>query len=423
MEILIIALLILLNGVFSMSEIALVSSRKFKLEAAAKKGSKSAERALNLSNNPNTFLSTVQIGITLIGILTGIYSGDKITNDLKVFVENIAVLRPYSNTIAVGMVVIIVTFFSIVFGELIPKRIGLIFPEAIASFVAGPMKVISTITKPFIWILGATNDFFFQVFGIKSQGPAIVSEEEIKSIVQESAERGEILDIEQEIVRRVFALGDRKVRELMTHRSEIVWLDINDTFEEIKRKTKNGIHSVYPVANKELDKLEGLLHIKDFFLEDISRPEFTLKEYLRKPLFIAENSSAYKLFEEFKKSQVHHAVVLDEYGSIEGIISFNDILDSLVGDYIDDDDDEYKIIKRDENSWLADGQFSFHEFTNYFRLEDIDETDFNTLGGLILEELGHIPAEGEKIVWRDFEMEVVDMDERRIDKILISRLT
>lgn len=422
MEILIIALLILLNGVFSMSEIALVSSRKFKLEAAAKKGSKNAQRALNLSNNPNTFLSTVQIGITLIGILTGIYSGDKITDDLKLMVDNIEQLRPYSDTIAVGMVVIIITYFSIVFGELIPKRIGLIFPETIASLVSGPMKVISIITKPFIWLLGITNDFFFRIFGIKTQMDGIVSEEEIKSIVQESAEKGEILEIEQEIVRRVFALGDRKVRELMTHRSEIVWLDVDDTFENIKRRTENEIHSVYPVANKELDKLEGLVHIKDLFLKDMVSSDFSLKNHLRKPLYISENSPAYKLFEEFKKSQVHHAIVLDEYGSIEGLISFNDILDSLVGDYVDTNDSEYKIVKRDENSWLADGQYSFHEFTNYFKLENTDERDFNTLGGLILDKLNHIPVEGEKIVWREFEMEVVDMDERRIDKILISKL-
>jgi len=405
-----------------MSEIALVSSRKFKLEAAAKKGSKNALRALNLSANPNTFLSTVQIGITLIGILTGIYSGDKITDDLKLQVENIALLRPYSDNIAVGMVVIIITYFSIVFGELIPKRIGLIFPETIASLVAGPMKVISIITKPFVWLLGITNDFFFKIFGIKTQMEGIVSEDEIKSIVQESAEKGEILKIEQEIVRRVFALGDRKVRELMTHRSEIVWFDLNDTFENIKKKSENETHSVYLVADKELDKVEGIVYIKDLFLEDMASSDFTLKNHLKKPLYINENSPAYKLFEEFKKSQLHHAIVLNEYGSIEGLIAFNDILDFLVGDYQDNKESDYKIVKRDENSWLVDGQYSFHEFANYFELENTDDQDFNTLSGLILDKLNHIPVEGEKIVWRDFQIEVVDMDERRIDKILISKL-
>ena len=421
MEILIIAFLILLNGIFSMSEIALVSSRRFKLEAAVKKGNKGAQRALKLAGNPNTFLSTVQIGITLIGILTGLYSGDKITDDLRAFVERIDMLKPYSESLAVGLVVIIITYFSIVFGELIPKRIGLIFPETIAALVAGPMKVISTVTKPFIWVLGITNDLFFKIFGIKTQLDGIVSEEEIKSIVQESAEKGEILDIEQDIVKRVFALGDRRVRELMTHRSDLIWFDINDDFEKIKEKADKEKHSAYPVADKELDKLVGMVHIKDLFLNDISAATFHLRDYVKKPLYIHENSPAYKVLEEFKKSPLHYAIVLDEYGSIEGLISFNDILDALVGDYSENDEDEYRIIQRDEHSWLADGQYSFHEFLAFFHLEEVDVSEFNTLGGLILYELNHIPQEGEKINWRGFEMEVVDMDERRIDKILITR--
>lgn len=421
MEILIIALLILLNGVFSMSEIALVSSRKFKLEAAAKKGSKNAQRALNLSSNPNTFLSTVQIGITLIGILTGIYSGDKITTDLKSLVENVNILQPYSDTIAVALVVIIITYFSIVFGELIPKRIGLIFPETIASLVSGPMKIVSIITKPFIWILGITNDLFFKIFGIKTQLDGIISEDEIKAIVKESAEKGEILNIEQDIVKRVFALGDRKVRELMTHRSDLIWFDIDDDIDIIKNKVEQEPHSVYVVANKTIDQLEGIVYVKDLFVNSINE-DFNLKSYLKKPLYIHENNSAYIILEEFKKSNLHYAIVLDEYGSIEGMISMNDILDSLIGDYDSDTNvNQFKIIKRDDETWLVDGQYSFHEFISYFKLSNIERHgDFTTIGGLVLHELNHIPIEGEKIHWNGLILEILDMDKRRIDKILVS---
>lgn len=422
MEILIIAFLILLNGIFSMSEIALVSSRKFKLEAAAKKGSKNALRALALQGNPNTFLSTVQIGITLIGILTGIYSGDKITDDLKVLVDQVVFLRPYSDNIAVGLVVIIITYFSIVFGELIPKRIGLIFPETIASLVSGPMKVVSVITKPFIWLLGITNDLFFKIFGIKTQLDGIVSEDEIKAIVKESADRGEILNIEQDLVKRVFALGDRKVRELMTHRSDLVWFEINDDLGKIRQKAGDETHSTYLVSDKELDRLEGIVHIKDLFVEELNPNDFHLKNHIKKALYVHENTAAYKVLEEFKKSRIQLAVVLDEYGSIEGVISINDILDALVGDYnTEGDEEDLKITQRNETSWLVDGQFPFHEFLAYFNIEEEDEeVGFTTVGGLILHELNHIPVEGEKIIWQGFELEVIDMDERRIDKILVT---
>ncbi|HET8827854.1 MAG TPA: hemolysin family protein [Pelobium sp.] len=421
MEILIIALLILLNGVFSMSEIALVSSRKFKLEAAAKKGSKNAQRALNLSSNPNTFLSTVQIGITLIGILTGIYSGDKITDDLVQIVEKVDYLQPYADTIAVALIVIVITYFSIVFGELIPKRIGLIFPETIASLVSGPMKVISIITKPFIWLLGITNDLFFKIFGIKTQMNGIISEDEIKAIVKESAENGEILNIEQDIVKRVFALGDRKVRELMTHRSDLIWFDINDNIHQIKTKVENEPHSVYLVSNKTIDQLEGIVYVKDLFINS-TNDNLSLKDYLKKPLYIHENNSAYIILEEFKKSNIHYAIVLDEYGSIEGMIVMNDILDSLIGDYDSDTNlNQFKIIKRDDETWLVDGQYSFHEFISYFKLSNIGKNgDFTTIGGLILHELNHIPIEGEKIHWNGLILEILDMDKKRIDKILVS---
>lgn len=423
MELLIIALLILLNGVFSMSEIALVSSRKFKLESAAKKGNKNAQKALELSNNPNTFLSTVQIGITLIGILTGIFSGEKLTSDFIAFFNSIAVLAPYSETIAVISVVVIITYFSIVFGELIPKRIGLTFPETIASLVARPMNAISKGTKPFIWLLAKTNDLFLSLFGINEKKDGIVSEEEIKSIIAESTSLGEIQEIEQDIVKRVFALGDRKAGELMTHRSDLTCIDINDSVETIRRKIEADPHSVYPVIDRSPDKLLGTVAVNKIFTKDLASATFDLKSIVQKAFYVQENLAAYKVLEKFKENRTHLVIVLDEYGSIEGVLSVTDVVDELIGEVSIPHHDDFNIIKRNDNSWLADGQYPFYEFVNFFGLDDVEEPDgFTTIAGLILQNVNHYPVTGERITWKDFELEIVDMDDRRIDKVLITKL-
>lgn len=423
MEILIILCLILLNGVFSMSEIALVSSRKFKLEAAARKGNSNAQKALDLANSPNTFLSTVQIGITLIGILTGIFSGDTITISLKLAIEKVDALRPYANTIAVAVIVMAVTFLSIVFGELLPKRIGLMFPEKIAALVAKPMTLISIITKPFIWLLTKTNDLFLALFGLQAQKEGIVSEEEIRAIVQESAEGGAIDEIEQSIVQRVFALGDRRVSELMTHRGDLIWFNLHDDLKSIKKKAGAEKHSVYLVArNGNLDDLAGIVSVKDIFPDELSNETFTLENYLRAPLMVHETTPAYKVLEQFKEKKLHYAIVVDEYGTIQGMVAMDDVLDALLGDSTEYNQEEYSIQQRDANSWLADGQYPFFEFLHYFDIEE-EETagSYNTLSGLFLDNTNHIPVAGEKIKWRDFVFEVMDMDGPRIDKLLISR--
>ncbi|HEY1025207.1 MAG TPA: hemolysin family protein [Sphingobacteriaceae bacterium] len=424
MEILIILFLILLNGVFSMSEIALVSSRKFKLESEAKKGNPNARRALELSNKPNKFLSTVQIGITLIGILTGIFSGEKLTDDLRAAISRVGLLAPYADSLAVTGIVIIITYFSLVFGELIPKRIGLSFPEKIASAVAGPMQVISRIAKPFIWLLSKTNDFVLGVFGIKEKTDGIVTEEEIRSIIKQSSESGEIQEIEQDIVRRVFDLGDRKAGELMTHRSGMVWFDITDGYNQVKTTIEKEPHSVYPVVEKNLDHIVGIVSISDLFISDEKAAAFSLYDYIRKPLYVHENSPAYRVLEQFRSSRVHTAFVVDEYGAMQGIITINDIFDSLVGDVLEYDREESPITQRDENSWLVEGQIPYYELIEYFSLVDTEEPEgFNTLAGLILHLMHHIPEAGEKIQWNGFELEIVDMDDRRIDKVMIRRIT
>lgn len=420
MEILIIFILILLNGIFSMSEIALVSARKFRLETAAKKGNRNAKLALEFANNPNTFLSTVQIGITLIGILTGIYSGEKITENVMGVIVKVSFLAPYAHSVSIVVVLIILTFFSIVLGELIPKRIGMMFPETIAMLVARPMTIISIVTKPFIWLLTKTNDFFLNIFGLKDKKEGSVSEEEIKSIIQESTASGEIQKIEQNIVEKVFALGDRKVREIMTHRSDLIWMDINDDFETVKHKASEEIHSVYLVGNKSLDELEGVISVKNIFPLNLTNETFKIKDHIKTPIIVHENTPAYKVLEKFKEAKFHYAVVVDEYGYLQGMVAMDDVVDALLGENTEYDQNEYQIVKRDDQSWLADAQVPYYLFAEYFGLVEMD-VSYNTLGGLILHQSNHIPVTGEKVKWKEFDFEIVDMDGLRIDKVIITK--
>lgn len=422
MEILIIFFLILLNGVFSMSEIALISARKNRLETAAKKGNKNAQVALDLANSPNKFLSTVQIGITLIGILTGIYSGDKITADVKFFIEGFATLKPFAHSISVGIVVVILTFFSLVLGELLPKRIGLNYPEAIAKAVAIPMKMVSIITMPFIWLLTVSTDFILKIFKIKPTADGKVTEEEIKAIIKEGTEGGEVQEIEQDIVERVFHIGDRKVNSLMTHRQSIVYLSLEDTIEELKGKVLEELHSVYPVCNENMDDVVGVVLLKDLFLAFEKGP-FDLKSITKDPVYFIEHTSVYKALENFKKSKVHYALVTDEYGVFQGIITLNDILEALVGDASDFDEDEYQLIAREDGTWLVDGLYSLHDFLTYFDMDELtNDYEVTTVSGLIMTELGNIPKTGEKLIWNKFVIEVIDMDGVKIDKVIVKTL-
>ena len=422
MELLIILFLILLNGVFSMSEIALISARKNRLETAAKKGNKNAKIALDLANSPNKFLSTVQIGITLIGILTGIYSGDKITQDVQDFITSFDSLKPYAHSLAVGIVVVVLTFFSLVLGELLPKRIGLNYPETIAKAVAFPMKIVSLVTAPFIWLLTTSTEFLLKILQIKPTADGKVTEEEIKAIIKEGTEIGEVQEIEQDIVERVFHIGDRKVNSLMTHRNSIVYLSYEDTIQEIKDKVLEELHSVYPVCQDNLDDVEGIVLLKDLF-SSFEKGNFDLQKITREPVYFIEHTSAYKALENFKKSKVHYALVMDEHGVFQGIITLNDILEALVGDAADFYEDEFKIITREDGSWLVDGHYSLHDFLTYFDMDDlIGDYEVTTVSGLIVTELGNIPKQGEKLIWNKLEFEVLDMDGVKIDKVLIKNI-
>lgn len=425
MEILIIFFLILLNGVFSMSEIALISARKNRLETAAKKGNSSAKIALDLANSPNKFLSTVQIGITLIGILTGIYSGEKVTDDVKFFLDGFEALKPYSTSLSVGIVVVILTFFSLVLGELLPKRIGLNYPEAIAKGVAVPMKVVSIITAPFIWLLTTSTDFILNVLKIKPTADGKVTEEEIKAIIKEGTEGGEVQEIEQDIVERVFHIGDRKVNSLMTHRKSLIYLSLeDDDLQSLKEKVLDELHSVYPVCEDNLDEVVGIVLLKDLFAGfEKDKGQFDLRAITKEPVYFIEHTSAYKALEIFKKSKVHYALVTDEHGMIQGIITLNDILEALVGDASDFYEEEFQLIAREDGTWLVDGHYSLHDFLTYFDMDDlINDYDVTTVSGLIMTELSYIPKVGEKLVWNKMELEVIDMDGVIIDKVLVRSL-
>jgi putative hemolysin len=418
-EILVIFILILLNGVFSMSEIALVSAKKSRLETAAKKGSARAKAALELSNNPNKFLSTVQIGITLVGILTGIYSGENITNDVFEYLKKVGIADDYAHSIAVFLIVVLVTYFSLVLGELVPKRIGLANPEGIAKSVAAVMKWLSVICGPFVWLLVASSDLIIKIFRIRPSLDSKVTEEEIKAIVKEGTSAGEVQEIEQDIVERVFSLGDRRVSSLMTHRNDVVALDITLSAEQVRDVVINDLHAVYPVYKEHIDTIAGLIYLKDLFAHS-NTPGFTLTAYLKAPQYINENMSAYKVLEKFKNTGVHHGIVTDEYGQMQGLITINDILEALVGDVSEFYKDEFRITKRDDGTYLIDGHYPFFDFLRYFDMEEFaPEYEFNTISGLILQLLETIPQQGDKARWMNFEFEIMDMDGARIDKVLV----
>lgn len=424
MELLIIIALILLNGIFSMSEMSLVSSRKFKLESSKKKGSKGAKTALELSENPTKFLSTVQIGITLIGILLGVYSGEKLTRDVETYLNKFEILVSYSHDIAVGVIVVAITFLSILLGELFPKRLGLTFPEPVAIFMAKPMKVLSVITSPFVWLLTVSNDIILKVLGIKSTMDSKVSEEEIKSIIKESAEGGEIQDIEQDIVERVFELGDRRVNSLFTHKNDIVFFDDTDDLQTIRLKITAEKHSAYPVcSNNNIDEIVGIVLLKDLFTPSIEK-NFKLQDFIREPLFVNEGTFAYKLLEKFKKERMHYGIVVDEYGSTQGIVTMDDVVDALVGDVTEHNQNEYQITPRNENSWFVDGQYSFAEFLRYFDIEMDENIDGNfvTIAGFFIYKFNNLPDIGDKLKIDSYELEIIDKDRQRIDKVLVTKI-
>lgn len=417
-EFLILIGLILLNGVFSMAEIALVSARKPRLEAQANKGDVNAKRALELSQRPDTFLSTVQIGITLIGILLGIYSGEKIVGDLAVKLDKIKFIHPYSEGIATTIVVIFVTFLSLVLGELVPKRLGMANPERIAKWVAAPMKLLSRITFPFVWLLTNTTTLLVKLLNIRSADNQ-VTEEEIKAIISEGTEHGAIEATEQEIIERIFHLGDRNITSLMTHRSDIIWFDLTDNEMTIREKILTEPHAVYPICDGSIDNIRGIVSIKDMY---VSPDHIPFKNLMRPALFVPENNTPYQLLERFKETKIHSCFIVDEYGTLLGLITLNDILEAIVGDLPQTHIEDYEVKEREDGTFLVDAQIPFYDFlTRFEKTEWMNEgeQEFDTLAGFILHQLERIPHSGDQMDWRGFHFEILDMDGHRIDKVLV----
>lgn len=420
-EIFIIIGLIILNGIFATAEIALISARKSSLTTDAEKGSRTARIALKLAQQPDRFLSTVQIGITLIGILTGIYSGSTIAVVFGDWLRSVGIGSAYASMLAQALIVIAVTYLTLIFGELVPKRIGLAVAEKASRLVAVPMYWLSLVAYPFVWLLSKSTEFVFGLTGLQNKGTK-VTEEEIKSIVREGTEDGEVQPVEQDIVSRVFMVGDLKVDAIMTHKSDMVWFDISMTAEEVRQAMHDNMYAVYPVADGDLDHVKGIVSIKDIFLS-VEDTAFSLAKIMRKPTFFYENTDVYKVLEHMKTKHISTGLVCDEFGACIGMITLKDIMESLVGSVPSEADGDQDIIPRKEGEgWFVDGQCTMYDFLDYFgEVGLLENKDYNTVAGLCLNQLEHLPTCGEKFAWEQFDFEVVDMDGARIDKLLVKK--
>src|SRR6266571_4283126 len=416
-ELVIVILLIIVNGVFAMSETAFVSARKVRLQQWANEGNDKAAVALELVNSPNRLLSTVQLGITLIGILAGAFGGASIAEALAVYIGAISWLAPYSAAIALALVVLCITYLSLVIGELVPKRVALNNPERIAMFMVTPMRVLSTIASPFIHLLSLSTEAILRLISLRPSTEPPITEEEINVLIEEGTHIGTFAAAEQDMVERIFRLADRRVSVLMTHRPDIDWLDANATPQEISQVISASTFSRFPVCDGSLD------NEKDLFQQCINGQPLDVKAVLQEPVYVLESASTLKVLEIFKQTGTQAALVIQEYGDIAGLITLNDILEAVVGDISSrDDTDHPQAVEREDGSWLLDGMLPIDELKDILHIRALPEEArgaYNTLAGFVLLNLGHIPREGEHFEWDRFRFEVMDMDGRRIDKVLV----
>ena len=408
-----------------MAEIAIVSSRKSKLQQLANEGNKNALAALELAKSPNRFLSTVQIGITLIGIFAGAFGGATIAENLAAQFNQIPAIAPFSDALALTIVVSIITYLSLIIGELAPKRLALTHPEKIATIMARPMNLISKVSGPVVSLLGFSTDMILRLFRVKPSTEPSVSDEEIRMMLREGTQVGVFEVAEKDIVERTLRLGDKKIPALMTSRKEITWLDIDSSFKSIRTKIIRSSHAYFPVCRDNLDKVIGVIRSEDMLRNFLVDEKIDLKKFLLKPLFIPESMDGLTVLELFKKSGVHMALVIDEFGNVQGLLSLNDILEAIVGDIPTINElDEEEIIKRNDGSWLVDGLLSIDEFKDYFHIKKLpDERSgvFHTIGGFVMHHLGRIPVASDTFERDEFIFEVVDMDGNRVDKVLIRK--
>jgi len=415
-EILLIFLLILLNGVFALSEIAVLSSRKARLQQRINEGDKGAQTALRLAENPNIFLSTTQVGITLIGVLAGAVGGATIADELALRLELIPWLLPYAHELALGIVVLLITIFSLLLGELVPKRLALHSPEDIASTIAGPMNFISMIFSPLVRLLSGTTDLVLRILGVQPNLDPPVTEEELQVLLDQGTQAGVFEESEQDMVEGIFRLNNRRVGSLMTPRSEIAWLDVNDEPDEIRLQIEENPYSRFPVCEDSLDNVLGVIEARDLLLESLHGQPLQLKRNLQHPAYIPETALASKALETFKSETAEMMIVVDEFGSVQGLLTIYDILEEIVGDI----DSEPQATQRQDGSWLLDGMLSVEDFKEIFNLRHLpDEDEYETLGGFVMLHLGRVPQAADGFDWSGLTFEVMDMDGKRVDKVLV----
>jgi len=419
-DVFIILAIILINAVFVLSEMSVASSRKARLQQRANDGDRRAGTALKLIQNPNLFLSTVQIGITLVGVLVGAIGGLALSEPLTAVLRRVPILQESANTLAIAIVVLTIAFFTIVLGELVPKRIALHNPEQIASVLAGPMIVVSKIFAPFVWLLGRITDFILKLIGIKPGAELPVTEEEIHLLIDQGTQAGVFEEAEQDMVEGVFSLGDQRVYSLMTPRTDIIYLDINDSIEEIRRKIAESGFSRFPVRQDSLDVILGIVRARDMLVRSLGGEQIRLKDLLQPAFFIPETTLASRALEIFKEKGTELLLVIDEFGGIQGLLTINDILEEIVGQI---ELEGPQATQRQDGSWLLDGMLEVDEFKDIFKLNALPhEDEYETLSGFVMMSLGRVPQTADHFDWQGLRFEVIDMDGRRVDKVLVTTL-
>ncbi|MDD3927686.1 MAG: hemolysin family protein [bacterium] len=424
LEVLFIVLLIIANGIFAMAEIAVISSRKSRLQQRSEAGDSSAGIALELASSPNHFLSTVQIGITLVGIFAGAYGGATISRQLIVLLDQIPWLAPYSGALGIALVVLAITYLSLVIGELVPKRLALSNPETIASAVAKPMRMLSRIAIPVVHLLSLSTEAVLRLIGTKPSEEPPVTEEEVRILITQGAQSGVFEEAEHAMLESIFRLGDRKVASLMVPRSEVDWLDADADIEDMWRRVEESRHSVLPVCEGALDNVIGMVNIRDLLIACRSDREPDIRALAESPVFVSENAAIPRALEIFKESKSVVALAVDEYGGIQGLISTDDVLQAIVGEITSaGGHEEPLVVKRSDDSWLLDGALSISDLKHMFNiskpLPNEEDGGYHTLGGFVMAYLGKIPSEGDRFQWDNFSIEVVDMDGYRVDKVLM----
>ncbi|MGH7027970.1 hemolysin family protein [Brevundimonas sp.] len=419
--IVVVLLLVVLNGLFAMTELAVVSSRKSKLQSRAERGDRGARAALKLSEEPTQFLSAVQVGITLIGILAGAYGQATIAGELDRILEtSFPALAPYSQFASTALVVVLITYVSLIVGELVPKRLALIFPEAIASKMAAPISSLALVMKPFVLLLTASTSGILKVMGVKDRDGSDVTQEEVESILAEGASAGLIEPEEQEMIEEILRLGDRAVRVAMTPRHEVFWIALDDPEEVLREEIRTCPYSRIVVAREsDVDNPLGVVHKKDLLDALLTDGSYDIEKLVAEPAFIPQSTSVLKALEILKGSKVHMAFVVDEYGAFEGVVTATDLLEMIAGDFNEShDEQDLSIRKREDGSWAVDGQADLDELGDVLGEDFGEHESFHTVAGLVLHHLSRLPQEGEILQLGRFEVEVIDMDDRRIDKLL-----